>query len=410
MMRFICLGSRLITIPSRFLLCGYDAGASRGRELSAPNPFWLKEKSALLPSRKKGKDSSHKGIGYGSEEYDGYDDYYEPPPLSYYGMGGYNGPKQPEPSISYQANPNDKMLAQILSALAAILPSPNQQPVPTDFDHTPPMTLSSVLRCSSILDDAAEILRNDSLEDAARRSQLYDALFEFLRALSEGGATTQILHSTRSINKAGNDLLKVSYELPTRLQGEAPDTSAPLAECMSNLLDQSRGLLKAVRANQGGFQDTEDQRMLILCTNIVDCGELVLKNTPNHPSDTLDSPSATKPKDAWHKVHAAIAVPDAMITQHHYFAKEAEELLNVTNLPSRRLARIYKEVTAFQTNLPPGIFVRYGESRPDIMKIVIIGPKATPYENGLFEFDLLCGLEYPNGAPKMQFKTTGVVE
>ncbi|EME44503.1 hypothetical protein DOTSEDRAFT_131036 [Dothistroma septosporum NZE10] len=41
------------------------------------------------------------------------------------------------------------------------------------------------------------------------------------------------------------------------------------------------------------------------------------------------------------------------------------------------------------------------------MKAIIIGPQGTPYENGLFEFDLLCGNNFPAGPPQMQLRTTG---
>ena len=70
---------------------------------------------------------------------------------------------------------------------------------------------------------------------------------------------------------------------------------------------------------------------------------------------------------------------------------------------------LYSEriVTSFQSALPPGIYVRYGCSRLDVMKFLIIGPNGTPYENGIFEFDLYCPANYPNEPPKVWFKTTG---
>ncbi len=41
------------------------------------------------------------------------------------------------------------------------------------------------------------------------------------------------------------------------------------------------------------------------------------------------------------------------------------------------------------------------------MKVLIIGPKGTPYEHGLFEFDLFCPSNFPNAPPNMLFRTTG---
>ena len=65
------------------------------------------------------------------------------------------------------------------------------------------------------------------------------------------------------------------------------------------------------------------------------------------------------------------------------------------------------DVTTLKTGLAPGIFVRYGTSRLDVMKILIVGPEGSPYEGGLFEFDLLCPNNYPMAPPMMNFRTTG---
>ncbi|KAF2217177.1 hypothetical protein CERZMDRAFT_32933, partial [Cercospora zeae-maydis SCOH1-5] len=74
--------------------------------------------------------------------------------------------------------------------------------------------------------------------------------------------------------------------------------------------------------------------------------------------------------------------------------------------PPKRMTRIMQELAILQTSLPNGIFVRYASSRPDIMKILITGPRDTPYENGLFEFDLFCDERFPHAPPRMNFRTT----
>jgi hypothetical protein len=40
-------------------------------------------------------------------------------------------------------------------------------------------------------------------------------------------------------------------------------------------------------------------------------------------------------------------------------------------------------------------------------RVAIVGPTETPYENGLFEFDLWCPQNYPFESPKVLFKGTG---
>jgi baculoviral IAP repeat-containing protein 6 len=70
------------------------------------------------------------------------------------------------------------------------------------------------------------------------------------------------------------------------------------------------------------------------------------------------------------------------------------------------MKRIITEITNLKTGLPPGIFVKFASSRVNMMKIMIVGPSGTPYEYGLFEFDLWCGPDYPHSSPNMLFKTT----
>ena len=71
------------------------------------------------------------------------------------------------------------------------------------------------------------------------------------------------------------------------------------------------------------------------------------------------------------------------------------------------MKRLLKEIASLESALPEGIFVRYGESRPDLMKVMIIGPEDTPYENGLFEFQMIFPPDYPQNPPNMLFLTTG---
>jgi ubiquitin-conjugating enzyme E2 O len=60
---------------------------------------------------------------------------------------------------------------------------------------------------------------------------------------------------------------------------------------------------------------------------------------------------------------------------------------------------VQKEHKLLRTSLPPGVHVRTFEDRLDLLSIMIEGPKNTPYENGLFYFDIQMGREYPNTPP-----------
>lgn len=50
-----------------------------------------------------------------------------------------------------------------------------------------------------------------------------------------------------------------------------------------------------------------------------------------------------------------------------------------------RIKRLVAEASEMETSLPPNLFVKVDEVRPDVMKCLIVGPEDTPYEAGLFE-------------------------
>uniref|UniRef100_A0A182P300 UBC core domain-containing protein n=1 Tax=Anopheles epiroticus TaxID=199890 RepID=A0A182P300_9DIPT len=60
---------------------------------------------------------------------------------------------------------------------------------------------------------------------------------------------------------------------------------------------------------------------------------------------------------------------------------------------------VQREHWLLRTALPPGVWVRTFEDRLDLLSVMIEGPKKTPYEDGLFLFDIQLGLDYPRAPP-----------
>ncbi|KIX99795.1 uncharacterized protein Z520_04431 [Fonsecaea multimorphosa CBS 102226] len=68
------------------------------------------------------------------------------------------------------------------------------------------------------------------------------------------------------------------------------------------------------------------------------------------------------------------------------------------------LKRILKEHQILATSLPEGeIYVRTYESRIDLLRCLIIGPRDTPYENAPFLIDLCLPAKYPEEPPLAHF-------
>lgn len=81
-------------------------------------------------------------------------------------------------------------------------------------------------------------------------------------------------------------------------------------------------------------------------------------------------------------------------------------------VPNRkRLSLLTSEMASLQSSLPvtfgSSIFIRVDETRLDLFKVLIIGPAGSPYENGVFEFDILCPPNYPDAPPSVLLITTG---
>ncbi|XP_076947444.1 putative ubiquitin-conjugating enzyme E2 38 [Bidens hawaiensis] len=70
-------------------------------------------------------------------------------------------------------------------------------------------------------------------------------------------------------------------------------------------------------------------------------------------------------------------------------------------------ACIQKEFKILEENLPETIFVRAYESRKDLLRAVIIGPKGTSYHDGLFFFDMYFPPTFPLYPPVMRYHSSG---
>ncbi|CAJ0565047.1 unnamed protein product, partial [Mesorhabditis spiculigera] len=93
------------------------------------------------------------------------------------------------------------------------------------------------------------------------------------------------------------------------------------------------------------------------------------------------------------------------------FKKEARNVNPFSPALKERTKRIAKELASMPQALPlnasNSIYVCVDEGRCDIIKVLISGPDDTPYQNGLFEFDVFFPTSYPFSPPKCAFLTTG---
>ncbi|XP_060521601.1 (E3-independent) E2 ubiquitin-conjugating enzyme UBE2O [Cylas formicarius] len=133
-----------------------------------------------------------------------------------------------------------------------------------------------------------------------------------------------------------------------------------------------------------------------------------MPSCPTTPEDSFSILSPLKPKKAlkeqpldanppggeteWYNV-----IEDAPIT-HHYFTSKFEP-----NDLQKFLKAVMKEYKLLKESLPPGVWVRSFSNRIDLLSVMVQGPAKTPYEDGLFLFDIQLSADYPRSPPLVHY-------
>lgn len=91
--------------------------------------------------------------------------------------------------------------------------------------------------------------------------------------------------------------------------------------------------------------------------------------------------------------------------------KYASYLTSESTAGSQRAVKLMRELRALRSALPlntgSSVFLRHDKKRPHVMQVMISGPQDTPYDSGLYLFDVYCPPGYPNEPPKVNLMTTG---
>ncbi|TVU48859.1 hypothetical protein EJB05_00140, partial [Eragrostis curvula] len=71
--------------------------------------------------------------------------------------------------------------------------------------------------------------------------------------------------------------------------------------------------------------------------------------------------------------------------------------------------RVQKEWKILKNDLPGGIYVRVFEDRMDLLRVAMVGANGTPYQEGLFFFDIqLPPSSYPDSPPLVNYRSFGL--
>ncbi|KAI9690249.1 MAG: hypothetical protein M1822_009210 [Bathelium mastoideum] len=306
-----------------------------------------------------------------------------------------------ESRFKASADAIDNITKQVTNFLEIVWPgSPENTTGP--FDTQPPPVLLTMVSNSFLLDRTAILLRNDSIDDVAKRADLYDKVLSWIGAVGSHPFTANLVVNERTTKTDGFGLLQISFGRgPSTAKGKGKDEKSPsIANCLENLATQSEMLVKNLEKSKAK-QSEATQITVNICNGILLVAHLLNKYMPIQVVAPRNPANAW---EQWQRDKAVNDIPDQEMMNQHVWAKHARSL---SHSPKDRIPRIVRELANLKTSLPPGVFVRHATNRVDIWKVLIIGPSGTPYENGLFEFDVFFPGSYPKEPPSFYFVAAG---
>lgn len=244
----------------------------------------------------------------------------------------------------------------------------------------------------------AELLRNDSIEAATDRADLYLASLNFIDSMLDSKATSKLVAEGYRVKNPCRSLANVLEEGESyfRPEGFKLEKATTLLDSTGNLLKAARSLLISAKQAPLVYGDESGKQQLNLCKRI----ELTGGRAESYLAG--DSVTPSKQSSAAPSIEHLELVDEKLITTRYSYS--ADCAFSKTTQP-KRMRVLFQEISVLTTSLPAGVLLKVAMNRPDMLKALIAGPENTPYEGGLFEFDILCPEHYPNQPPKVSCAT-----
>ncbi|GLJ19624.1 hypothetical protein SUGI_0355200 [Cryptomeria japonica] len=291
------------------------------------------------------------------------------------------------------------------------------------------------------------LVMNDSMLDICARSALYLQLVELLNTMlqypelfkmllgsetdvrngfhddGEFGSDSSVIKNLRNIYKQskivvnrvkdGNENINVQCEL---------GIARSLLECYERLVSAAEKQASST-PSLNLVSENDDSKMIGDGTAAPDNTTLALavkgpKSMENNDVSSDDCKNVFLYKESLKLLqfgeYPFIGAGSSVHTYSKYFDEAGSNPKRIDNTGvhnKKRMLHIAKEIASLATNLPleweSSIHVRVDPVRMDLLKALIVGPKGTPYQNGIFIFDIYLPPDYPQLPPKVTFVTTG---
>lgn len=276
----------------------------------------------------------------------------------------------------------------------------------TDSPQIPPEFVNELSQFG-LISILTSYLKNDSVMDIMARIPLYDAILAVLRSMA---VNSQLLHLLLPQKSSSNStsLIKLLSQIKSSIgtyTARLKSSSTAVPQNISRLVSDIENTAKIIQIVAGDLLKcdnddeiiTENGNDAVLTDNklTINIQERYLKVMKSLQFDTYDIISFSGRKKIFN-------IP-------YHFSNDYENAIN--NAKGPRVKRLAQELHTLSTSLPlsygSSIFVRYDAAQMDIMKVLIIGPAGTPYEDGCFEFDIYFPSDYPSVPLNINLRTNG---
>lgn len=255
------------------------------------------------------------------------------------------------------------------------------------YEHSEMQMIYKILDSSYIMTFIKSYLKGTNMLDMSKHLEMYKHIFSFLQLLT--------------------------LEDAIFLFDKHNDESSSLYEIIKSLNNEAKQVIKLSKSEI----DSDADISYMICT-LYEMIDPLYQNYLKFKQTQI-----VKEKDAWDKKVTEMAqIKDDI---HITYTKSLDTLkfdiikfgnnfvinLEKGNVSKQSIKRLAKEYASLSNSLPifygSSIFVRINELDNRMIKVLITGPKDTPYDSGCFIFDVYTGNNYPSHAPKMLFVNHG---
>jgi len=349
------------------------------RLLSSLDKFYIKEReSEKAKAASRTTVAKGAGIGFGSG--------FAGVNPNVYFLSGQSGPLQERPKTGAVAQ-RDEQLKSFYRGIGWILKTGMGKGV------------LEIMQMSFLSTAMEELLRNDSISDCSDRAVLYASFLSAMESIGLHQGLSEFYTIPREPVEFTDGLEKIMQGNGNIIKSPGAGNGVPLLEVMDNLARSAETFYKTANQISGelNIADTNVINSINLCRSILSIREL-LRRTSHSLSITLPVP-----KETYSSLCSKLAYDEFPFDLPFTFTTMA---MAPSPINPKRTLTLAKELSTMATSLPPGIFIRSQQNRPDCIKALIAGPEGTPYYHGLFEFDIFAPPNYPAEPPQVHFLTT----